>query len=198
MFGRDAPFNKIPMGLPGLETRLALLFSHGVVGGRLSKDGPETAKLRPQQRIEERIRKFVEVSCSNPAKLYGMYPRKGAIALGSDADFVIWDPEREALVTKVDEPSFLHDDLDYTPYEGVRLRGIPVRTFLRGKQVFRRGDADEDIIAAPEGTGLWIPCGQPNLLAWQSPEGDTWPSEEDPVLRRAAKIVAVPGGTGCI
>ena len=84
----------VPMGLPGLETRYPLLYSAGVQGGRIS------------------LNTFAAVCATNPAKLYGLYPRKGVIAVGSDADLAIFDPVSSSVITHDD----LHDTLDYTPY----------------------------------------------------------------------------------
>jgi dihydropyrimidinase len=77
--GEEVPFRHIPNGIPGLETRLPLLYSEGVLGGRIT------------------LQKFVELTATNPAKAYGLHPRKGTIAVGSDADLVVWD-ERELTV----------------------------------------------------------------------------------------------------
>src|SRR5690606_9973855 len=94
--GKEQKFQYIPNGIPGLETRLPLLFSGGVVGGRLS------------------IHQFVALTATQPAKLYGLYPRKGSIMVGADADIALWDPKREVTIRNCD----LHHNVDYTPYEG--------------------------------------------------------------------------------
>jgi len=121
--GEDAPFTKIPNGMPGLELRLPLLFSEGVGKGRLTAN------------------QFVALTASNPARIYGMFPQKGAIAIGADADLVVWDPNRETVVTH----AALHDAMDYTPFEGARVKGWPVTTVSRGDVVWDgqtvRGDA---------------------------------------------------------
>lgn len=111
--GREVDFDHIPNGIPGLETRLPLLYSEGVLTGRIP------------------VTRFVELTASNPAKLYGLYPRKGTIAIGSDADLVIWD-ERPVTVTNAD----LHHAVDYTPYEGMRLNAWPALTLSRGEIVW--------------------------------------------------------------
>ena len=108
--GKD-DFTKCPNGAPGVETRMSVIFSEGVMKGRIS------------------INKFVEVTSTNPAKIYGMYPQKGAIAVGSDADVVIMDKNKVVTITK----SMLHENVDYTPYEGIEVRGYPVLTIVRGK-----------------------------------------------------------------
>ena len=112
--GAEAPFTSIPNGMPGLELRLPLLFSEGVVRGRLTAG------------------QFVALTSSNPARLYGMYPRKGAIAVGSDADLAVWDPDREVVVSH----AALHDAMDYTPFEGMRVTGWPSHTISRGELVW--------------------------------------------------------------
>ncbi|MGE5640503.1 MAG: dihydropyrimidinase [Clostridia bacterium] len=131
--GREVPFRHIPNGIPGIETRLALLYSAGVLGGRLS----------PQR--------FVELTAANPARLYGLYPRKGTIAVGSDADLVIWE-ERELEIRNTD----LHHAVDYTPYEGQRLRAWPAATLSRGELVWDGRSA----IGQP-GRGQFLACGLP-------------------------------------
>ena len=99
---RRCAFRHIPNGIPGLETRLPLLYSEGVLGGRMT------------------LNRFVELTATNPAKAYGLHPRKGTIAVGSDADLVIWD-EREFMLSNAQ----LHHAVDYTPYEGMTLRAWP-------------------------------------------------------------------------
>ena len=112
--GADAPFTSIPNGMPGLELRMPLLFSEGVLKGRLTAS------------------RFVALTSSNPARLYGMFPRKGAIAVGSDADLVVWDTDRDVVVNH----AVLHDAMDYTPFEGMRVTGWPACTISRGEIVW--------------------------------------------------------------
>ena len=116
--GPDAHFKQIANGVPGLELRLVLLFSEGVRKGRLS------------------INEFVALTATNAARLYGLYPRKGTIAVGSDADIAIWDTTRTVTITQ----SLLHDAMDYTPYEGREVTGWPVVTLSRGNVVWRDGE----------------------------------------------------------
>lgn len=116
--GPNTPFTKIPNGVPGLETRLPVLFHEGVTSGRITVD------------------EFVALSAANPAKLFGLYPKKGTIAPGSDADIAIWDPEKEVTIRQEN----LHHAIDYTPYEGFRVKGWPVTTLSRGKVVAHNGD----------------------------------------------------------
>jgi dihydropyrimidinase len=129
--GDKTTFKEIANGVPGIELRLPLLFSEGVGQGRLD------------------LNAFVALTATNHAKLYGLYPRKGTIAVGSDADIAIWDPERETTVTA----GILHDNVGYTPYEGRRLRGWPVTVISRGRVVVEEGK-----LAAPRGSGAFLPC----------------------------------------
>jgi dihydropyrimidinase len=107
---RDKRIDMIPHGAPGIETRIPLLFSEGVNKGRIS------------------VTKFVEVSATNPAKLVGLYPQKGTLAIGSDADIMILDPEKEVTITQ----EGLHSNTDFTPYEGWKVKGYPITTISRG------------------------------------------------------------------
>ena len=114
--GRQS-FRFVPNGIPGVETRLPILFSEGVKKGRIS------------------LERFVELTSTNHAKTYGLYPRKGTIAVGSDADIVLWDAERRVTISR----AVLHDACDYTPYEGREVTGWPVLTMVRGRVVVRDG-----------------------------------------------------------
>ena len=100
------------------------------------------------------LQKFVELTATNPAKAYGLHPRKGTIAVGSDADLVVWD-ERETTVTN----TMLHHAVDYTPYEGMRLKAWPGLTLLRGEPVW-----DGRQFTGHAGRGRFLPCGTPSLL----------------------------------
>ena len=132
--GADAPFSKVPNGIPGVETRLPLLFSAGVGEGRIT------------------LEQFVALTSANPARLYGLYPRKGTIAVGSDADVALWDPQREVTISN----ALLHHNVDYTPYEGIRVTGWPVLTLSRGAVVQRDGT-----LTAQPGHGQFLPCDLP-------------------------------------
>src|SRR5262245_7294521 len=110
-------FRWVPNGIPGVETRLPILFSEGVVKGRIT------------------LNQFVALSATNPAKTDGLHPRKGTIAVGADADIAIWDPDRKVRITQ----SILHHGPDYTPYEGLEVIGWPVTTIVRGRVVVRDG-----------------------------------------------------------
>jgi dihydropyrimidinase len=129
--GDKTTFKEIANGVPGIELRLPLLFSEGVGQGRLD------------------LNAFVALTATNHAKLYGLYPRKGTIAVGSDADIAIWDPERETTITA----GMLHDNVGYTPYEGRRLKGWPVTVLSRGRVVVEDGK-----LAAARGSGAFLPC----------------------------------------
>jgi dihydropyrimidinase len=126
-------FTKCPNGAPGIETRVPLMFSEGVSKGRIS------------------INKFVEVIATNPAKIFGLYPQKGTIAVGSDADIVIIDPDKEVTLSK----EMLHENVDYTPYEGIKLKGYPVLTMVRGKVV-----SEENKFVGEAGYGRFIKRGR--------------------------------------
>ncbi|WP_097026342.1 dihydropyrimidinase [Clostridium peptidivorans] len=108
-------FTKCPNGAPGIEERIPLMFSEGVVKGRIS------------------INKFVEVCSTNPAKIFGLYPKKGVIQVGSDADIVIIDPDKEVELSK----DMLHENVDYTAYEGFKLKGYPIYTIARGEIIVK-------------------------------------------------------------
>jgi dihydropyrimidinase len=105
-------FSKIPNGMPGVETRHYLLWE-GVTSGRIS------------------INRFVEITATAPAKIFGMYPRKGSIAVGADADVIVWDPKREKILGK----DTLHMRVDYSPFEGRKVVGGPSQVFSRGELV---------------------------------------------------------------
>jgi dihydropyrimidinase len=129
--GRNAPFKKVANGVPGLEVRMALLFSEGVGKGRID------------------LSRFVALTATNAAKLYGLYPRKGTIAVGADADLAIWDAGKQVTISQ----SMLHDAMDYTPYEGKKIKGWPVATLVRGEMV---AEAGEFVGAA--GKGRFLKC----------------------------------------
>jgi dihydropyrimidinase len=132
--GPDTPFHKVPNGIPGIETRLPLLFSASRADGRLS------------------LERFVEITTTTPAKLYGLYPKKGLIAVGSDADLAIWDTEKRVTIRN----GMLHHAVDYTPYEGVEVKGWPHAVISRGEVVV--GNAP-GIPAA--GRGRFLRCERP-------------------------------------
>ncbi len=106
-------FTKIPNGLPGVQDRMPVLWTYGVRAGKISAN------------------QFVELMCTNPAKIFGLYPRKGALVPGADADIVIWDPEKKVKYGVAHS----HHRTDYNLYEGWELVGYPEKVFLRGKLI---------------------------------------------------------------
>jgi dihydropyrimidinase len=110
-------FTKIPNGLPGVEHRVMLLYA-----------GVRTGKLG--------LHHFVDLVATAPAKLFGLFPRKGTIASGSDADLVIFDPERPMTISAATQ----HQRVDYTPYEGMQIKGVPDTVLLRGQVIVRNGE----------------------------------------------------------
>ena len=132
--GENAAFNQVPNGIPGLATRLPLLFSEGVLRSRID------------------INTFVALTSTNAAKLYGLYPRKGTIAVGGDADLVIWNTEASVTIAN----AMLHHDVDYTPYEGMVVSAWPDITLSRGEVVW----SNPDVVAAP-GRGQYLRAAKP-------------------------------------
>jgi dihydropyrimidinase len=110
--GRD-DFTKIPNGLPGVQDRLPVLWTYGVRAGRITAN------------------QFVALNSTNPARIFGLYPRKGALLPGSDADIVVWDPERSVRYGL----AMSHHRTDYNLYEGWELVGYPEKVFLRGNLI---------------------------------------------------------------
>ncbi len=110
--GKD-DFTKIPNGGPGVEHRLSLVFTGGVHGGRFS------------------VNRFVELVSTAPAKLFGLYPRKGTIAVGSDADLVIFDPNEEQVISAKTH----HMRVDYSMFEGIKVKGVAKQVLSRGRLV---------------------------------------------------------------
>ncbi len=120
-------------GVADLETLMPMLFSEGVVAGRISLDT------------------FVELTSANAARLFGLYPRKGAIAVGSDADLALWDPQERRVI----DGAAMHSAAGYSVYDGWRVRGWPRFVIRRGQVVL----ADGTCIAQP-GQGQWVPRGR--------------------------------------
>ena len=116
--GKD-DFTKCPSGAPGIEERIPLLYSEGVAKGRLS------------------LRRFTELCSTVPAKLFGLYPQKGIIMEGSDADLVIIDPDKRLVL----DCKKLHANVDYSAYEGIEVKGYPECTISRGEVIVRNGAA---------------------------------------------------------
>ena len=126
--GRD-DFSKIPNGGPGLENRLQMIHEFGVRAGRIS------------------LNRMVELLSTNPAKLFGLYPRKGTIAVGSDADIVVFDPERTITISA----STHHSKSDYNLFEGTEVTGVPEVVLLRGEVLVENGE----LVASP-GIGQFV------------------------------------------
>ena len=120
---------------------MALLYSEGVLGGRIT------------------LEKFVELTATNPAKAYGLHPRKGTIAIGSDADLVVWDERTFVL-----DNSQLHHNVDYTPYAGQTLRAWPGITLAGGEVVW-----DGQQFHPRRGQGRFLTCGAPTLRPQRPP-----------------------------
>ncbi|MEM7305325.1 MAG: dihydropyrimidinase [Planctomycetota bacterium] len=126
--GRD-DFSKIPNGAPGIETRMSLTYDGGVAAGRIS------------------VNRWVELTSTSPAKIFGLFPRKGTIAPGSDADIVIFDPEAETVLRQ----ETLHMNVDYTPYEGRRVKGVTETVLSRGEVI-----VDKQSFTASPGRGQYL------------------------------------------
>src|SRR5881227_3607446 len=126
--GRD-DFSKIPNGGPGLENRLHMIHEFGVRAGRIS------------------LNRMVELLCTNPAKLFGLYPRKGTIAVGSDADVVVFDPEKRHTISAATH----HSKSDYNLFEGTEVTGVPEVVLLRGNVLVE----NNELVARP-GIGQFV------------------------------------------
>ncbi|MDP2660319.1 MAG: dihydropyrimidinase [Dehalococcoidia bacterium] len=118
---QGATFDQIPMGLAGIETRIPILYSEGVAKGRIT------------------INRMAELTATGPARIFGLYPQKGVIAPGSDADLVLLDPSIRKKIRFAD----LHQPNDYTVYEGRDVEGYPVMTILRGEVIVEQGQPVE-------------------------------------------------------
>jgi dihydropyrimidinase len=144
--GEATTFKDMANGVPGIELRLPLLFSEGVMGGRLT------------------INQFVALTATNHARMYGLSHCKGDIAVGLDADIAIWEPEKPTLVTA----SMLHDNVGYTPYEGRSLRGWPTTVISRGRIV-----VSNNTLHAQRGSGKYIPRRSPDAVFNSKSESPT-------------------------
>lgn len=154
--GDQTTFKDIANGVPGLELRLPMLFSEGVGSGRMS------------------LQEFVELTSTSHAKIYGLYPRKGEIAIGSDADLAVWNPQAKRHITA----RMLHDAVGYTPYEGRELTGWPETVLSRGDVIVADGELDaargrgqylaREIADSARPAGLQVP-EMAQLDAWDTP-----------------------------
>ena len=137
--GKD-DFTKIPNGGPGIENRLQLLHHHGVGQGNFS------------------INRFVELVSTAPARIFGMYPKKGVLAAGSDADIVLWDPAEDYTISAETH----HMRVDYSMFEGFRVRGNARDVYSRGelivqwREVYRQAGAGEIFAARGAGRGVEV------------------------------------------
>jgi len=129
-------FSKIPNGAPGVETRMYLTYDGGVVQNRIT------------------LNRWVEVTSTTPAKLMGMFPKKGTIAVGSDADIVVWDPRATHTISAKTH----HMRVDYNPYEGRKVKGKPVVVMSRGEVI-----VEKDKFLGKRGRGRFIKRGSPIL-----------------------------------
>ncbi len=136
VLGKD-DFSKIPNGCPGIEDRLMVFYEHGVNSGRIS------------------LNRFVELNATNPAKLMGMYPQKGTLAIGSDADIIIWDPEAKHTISAATH----HMNIDYNLFEGMEVKGKPEKVYSRGRLL-----VDGDEFLGEKGSGKFIKRSQPMLI----------------------------------
>jgi dihydropyrimidinase len=116
-------FRWVPNGIPGVAARLPILFSEGVKKGRIS------------------LSEFVALTATNHAKMYGLYPTKGSIMVGADADIAIWDADKTVTLSQ----DLMQHGSDYTPYEGMEVTGWPIKTLLRGALIADNGQ----IVGAP-------------------------------------------------
>jgi dihydropyrimidinase len=129
--GKD-DFSKIPNGAPGIETRLTLVHDGGVRPGRIS------------------MNRFVELCSTTPARMFGLFPRKGTIAVGSDADIVVFDPDKRATLGV----KTLHMNVDYNPYEGRTVQGAPAYVIANGEVVI-----DGETFVGRKGAGRFLRRG---------------------------------------
>lgn len=111
-------FSKIPNGAPGVEHRIGLIYTYGVLGGRIS------------------LNEMVALTSTNAAKLFGIFPQKGTIAVGSDSDIIVWDPSFTSNISAKNQIQ----NVDYTPYEGFKQQGRVLHAFLRGNKAISNGE----------------------------------------------------------
>ena len=134
----EGNFTLIPNGLPGVEERVNVMYQSGVVGGRFD------------------INRWVDLVATAPAKMFGMYPRKGTIAVGSDADIVVYDPNESFTYSA---PSTIHGNIDYTCYEGMEIEAKVDKVLSRGKVII-----DGDQYVGSKGHGQYLKRGTSQML----------------------------------
>jgi dihydropyrimidinase len=161
----NGDWTKIPMGLPGLETLLPLVYTHGVLAGRITLD--ELA---------------VKLS-TNPARIMGLYPRKGAIMVGADADLAIIHPTGTRTVS----PSTMETNADWSPYEGWELAGFARTTLSRGEVI-----VDGYKVVGREGRGRWLPRTTAGLEAFRATRASV-PATESPTPAPRPRAAAPAG-----
>ena len=153
--GKD-DFSKIPNGGPGIENRMSLIYHYGVGGGHIS------------------LNRFVELTSTAPAKIFGMFPKKGTIAVGSDADIVIFDPNHEETISYYN-PKTHHMNIDYNAFEGFKVKGFTETVISRGKVVIDKGEyvgraGDGKFIRRGPYGGLYATSGEPAVTEPPSAE----------------------------
>jgi dihydropyrimidinase len=131
-----ADFRTIPGGIPGIELRYPMIYNFGVRSGMLS------------------LSQWVSLCSTNPAKSFGIWPQKGSLQIGSDADLVLFDPDKRFFVRQEN----LHEKVDYTPYDGFELNGYPVAVFFKGRKMIENGE-----LLAETPTGTYLHCGLPRI-----------------------------------
>ena len=135
--GADASFRDIPNGCPGVGSRMAVLWHEGVTKGRITPSD------------------FVRLTATQPARIFGLHPRKGSLMPGADADLVLWDAARRMTITN----ALLQHVIDYTPYEGMDVVGWPVATVLRGQVAMQDGQ-----VQAQPGSGEYLAVGTYDMI----------------------------------
>jgi dihydropyrimidinase len=136
--GDKTTFKEMANGVPGLQTRLPLLFSEGVGKKRIS------------------LQEFVALTATNHARMYGLFPRKGSIEVGADADLAIWEPDKRVTLTA----AMMKDNVGYTPYEGMTVTGWPTTVLSRGRLTVH-----EEKLMVEKGSGKFIARGIPAPVA---------------------------------
>jgi dihydropyrimidinase len=136
--GGETTFKEMANGVPGLQVRLPLFFSEGVGKKRIS------------------LQEFVALTATNHARMYGLFPQKGTIEVGADADLALWDPEKRVTLNA----SMMKDNVGYTPYEGMAVTGWPTTVLSRGRIAVHEGE-----LLVERGTGKFIARGTPGPVA---------------------------------